>query len=349
MGKGAEVSSKIEWRLRFWTPGFSRLARSTVHGATTLAFSWHSRLQAAENVFEHIPAVYTPRSRSSLLLPKGLARRAFLYIHPTHSRFISFAGDQDEGRGYARWREQVEQESQRTTRKLDSWYNSRSSAHPQAPNTLAVPPTTPLKYAAYHSVTMKRSTFNLATALAAVFSLASADNIPTCGENNACPEATPCCSQYGQCGVGAYCLGGCDPRYSFNLQSCVAAPVCQSADYKLNSLNDVMPNTQYLGDPSTANWVSSGTPVVYNNDSILLTMAPSTVGTLLMSTHYVWYGQISATMTTSQGAGVVTAFILMSDVHDEIDFEFVGVDLEHAQSNYYFQGITDCEYNAKIW
>jgi beta-glucanase (GH16 family) len=30
-------------------------------------------------------------------------------------------------------------------------------------------------------------------------------------------------------------------------------------------------------------------------------------------------------------------------VHDEIDFEFVGVDLEHAQSNYYFQGITDCK------
>ncbi|KAK5129836.1 hypothetical protein LTR08_002773 [Meristemomyces frigidus] len=70
-------------------------------------------------------------------------------------------------------------------------------------------------------------------------------------------------------------------------------------------------------------------------------MAPSTVGTLLMSTHYVWYGKISATMTTSQGAGVVTAFIMMSDVHDEIDFEFVGVDLEHAQSNYYFQGIAD--------
>ncbi|TKA76538.1 hypothetical protein B0A55_05660, partial [Friedmanniomyces simplex] len=166
-------------------------------------------------------------------------------------------------------------------------------------------------------------------------------SIPTCGDNNPCPSDTPCCSQYGQCGVGAYCLGGCNPRYSYDLQSCVAAPVCQSADYKLTSLNDVQPNTQYLGDSSQANWVSSGTPVVYNNDAILLTMAPSTVGTLLMSTHYVWYGQISATMTTSQGAGVVTAFIMMSDVQDEIDFEFVGVDLETAQSNYYFQGITD--------
>ena len=119
--------------------------------------------------------------------------------------------------------------------------------------------------------------------------------------------------------------------------------MCKSGDFKLNSLSDVVANTEYLGDTSKANWVSSGTPVVYNNDAVLLTMAPSTVGTLLMSTHYVWYGKISATMTTSQGAGVVTAFIMMSDVHDEIDFEFVGTDLEHAQSNYYFQGITDCE------
>ena len=84
-------------------------------------------------------------------------------------------------------------------------------------------------------------------------------------------------------------------------------------------------------------------PVTYGGDSLLLTMAPDTVGTLLMSTHYVWYGKISATMATSQGQGVVTAFILMSDVKDEIDYEFIGVDLEQAQTNYYFQGITDCK------
>ena len=123
----------------------------------------------------------------------------------------------------------------------------------------------------------------------------------------------------------------------------MAAPVCKSADYQLTSLDGIEANTKYLGDSSTANWVSSGTPVVYNNDALLLTMAPSTVGTLLMSTHYVWYGNITATMTTSQGQGVVTAFIMMSDVKDEIDFEFVGVDLENAQSNFYWQGVTDCK------
>ncbi|KAF2237252.1 glycoside hydrolase family 16 protein [Viridothelium virens] len=168
---------------------------------------------------------------------------------------------------------------------------------------------------------------------------------PTCGPNSPCPESAPCCSQYGQCGVGAYCLGGCDPLFSHSLDSCVPAPACSSQDYKLTGLDGIVADTDYLGDPSTANWVSSGQPVAYDN-SVLLTMAPSTVGTLLTSTKYVWYGKVCATLTTSQGAGVVTAFILMSDVKDEIDFEFIGVDTEHTQSNFYWQGVDD--YNNEL-
>ena len=121
-------------------------------------------------------------------------------------------------------------------------------------------------------------------------------------------------------------------------------PSCVSTDYKLTSLDDVQDIAKYLGDPSSINWVSSGTPLVYDNEAILLTLAPDTVGTVLSSTHYVWYGKISATLTTSQGAGVVTAFIMMADCKDEIDFEFVGVDVQHAQTNYYSQGVTDCTY-----
>jgi len=71
-------------------------------------------------------------------------------------------------------------------------------------------------------------------------------------------------------------------------------------------------------------------------------MAQDTVGTLLSSTHYVWYGKICSKMTTSQGKGVVTAFIMMSDVRDEIDFEWIGVDTQNSQSNFYSQGVTVC-------
>ena len=88
-------------------------------------------------------------------------------------------------------------------------------------------------------------------------------------------------------------------------------------------------------------------PAIYTDPSsgkksTLLTMAEGTVGTLLASTHYVWYGKICAKATTAQGKGVVTAFILMSDVKDEIDFEWIGVDTGHVQSNFYSQGVTVC-------
>lgn len=151
-----------------------------------------------------------------------------------------------------------------------------------------------------------------------------------------------CGAEYGQCGVGAYCLGGCDPRSSFSLQSCTPEPVCQSQTYTFPNLDRIQENTVYLGDSSKADWVASGQPISYQ-DNVLLTMAPDSVGTLLASTTYMWYGNVKAKFKTSRGQGVVTAFILLSDVKDEIDYEFVGVDLESAQSNYYFQGIPSCE------
>ena len=155
----------------------------------------------------------------------------------------------------------------------------------------------------------------------------------------------PCFVEYGACGVGAYCLGGCDPLHSNSLDSCAPAPVCKSQDYQLSSLDGLTSNQEYLGDASKSNWVYSGTPKVFENQ-VLLTLSEdgeSSSGTLLASTSYLWYGKVSAQMKSSRGVGVVSAFILLSDVKDEIDFEFIGADIQNAQSNWYFQGIPDCK------
>lgn len=149
-------------------------------------------------------------------------------------------------------------------------------------------------------------------------------------------------TEYGECGVGAYCLGGCDPRMSFSLDSCAPAPVCKSKTTKFDSLNSIADIGKYLGDAGKSDWVAQGEPALHDS-GVLLTMPKKSVGTVLASTHYMWYGNVKAKLKTSRGAGVVTAFILLSDVKDEIDYEFVGVDLGTAQTNYYFQGIPDCE------
>ncbi|KAL7935848.1 glycoside hydrolase family 16 protein [Trichoderma chlorosporum] len=177
--------------------------------------------------------------------------------------------------------------------------------------------------------------------------LAAADP-PSCSLTNKCPEDAPCCSQYGQCGVGAYCLGGCDPRMSFSLDSCTPEPVCKTKtmtfDKNLSSISDI---NDYLGDPSTADWMSQGEPAYYDGN-VLLTMPKNSVGTVLATTEYMWYGNVKAKFKTSRGRGVVTAFILLSDVKDEIDYEFVGVDLATAQTNWYFQGIPDYHNSGNI-
>ncbi|OAX78698.1 hypothetical protein ACJ72_06994 [Emergomyces africanus] len=161
-----------------------------------------------------------------------------------------------------------------------------------------------------------------------------------CDADNKCPESTPCCSLYGDCGVGAYCLGGCDPKSSHTIDSCAPAPICKSKTYKFDDLDGVVSRERYLGDASKADWVSSGKTLSSNGD-LVMTMPRDSGGTLIANNHYMWYGKVSAKMKTSRGAGVITAFILMSDMKDEIDFEFVGTDLQTAQTNWYFQGITD--------
>lgn len=136
---------------------------------------------------------------------------------------------------------------------------------------------------------------------------------------------------------------------SNSLNSCVPAPVCKSGTYSLDNLDDVLSIDKYLGDASKVNWQSQGDPTIYTDPksgkkSTLLTMSQGTDGTLLASTFYVWYGKICSKLSTAQGKGVVTAFILMSDVKDEIDFEWVGIDVNDVQSNYYSQGVTVCKF-----
>lgn len=142
-------------------------------------------------------------------------------------------------------------------------------------------------------------------------------------------------------------MGGCDPLSSFKLESCVPAPVCKSGTFDFKNMDRITSKSKYLGDASKTDWVMDGQAVIYDN-AALLTMAPDTVGTLLASSTYMWYGNVKAKFKTSRGQGVVTAFILLSDVKDEIDYEFVGADLKSAQTNYYFQGVTNYINGANI-
>lgn len=125
-------------------------------------------------------------------------------------------------------------------------------------------------------------------------------------------------------------------------------PTCEAKSYTWDNLDNAALNTRYLGDASTADWTYSGYPKTQDGN-LLMTMPKNSVGTLFANNHYVWFGKVSGKIKSSRGQGVVTAFILLSDVKDEIDYEFVGADLTGAQTNYYWQGVLDCKRDpAKI-
>ncbi|KAK9257131.1 concanavalin A-like lectin/glucanase domain-containing protein [Lipomyces tetrasporus] len=162
----------------------------------------------------------------------------------------------------------------------------------------------------------------------------------TCDADNLCPESAPCCSQYGECGIGAYCLGGCNPKFSYQVESCAPQPICVDGSYTFPNLDSLESNTKYLGDSSQTEFVYSGYPLE-SDGNLLVTMPNGSVGTVIATSTYVWYGKVDVVMKSSRGQGVVTAFILFSDVQDEIDWEFVGADLGTVQTNFYYQGILD--------
>ncbi|KAL4873289.1 hypothetical protein BDV12DRAFT_160766 [Aspergillus spectabilis] len=169
---------------------------------------------------------------------------------------------------------------------------------------------------------------------------------PNCSLDEHCPEKYPCCSVYGQCGTGAYCLGGCDPLMSFSLDSCAPMPICKSKEYTWDNLDNAAPNNEYLGNATESDWVYSGFPKL-EDGNLVLTMPKESTGSLFSNNHYVWYGKIGADVKSSRGKGVVTAFILLGDTKDEIDYEWVGADLAVVETNWYFQGILNYENGGK--
>jgi beta-glucanase (GH16 family) len=86
------------------------------------------------------------------------------------------------------------------------------------------------------------------------------------------------------------------------------APLCQNKNYTFENYSNVMAEySTYLGGGGME-WTYSGYPLQYG-ENLLLTMPANSAGSVIMSTSYVWYGTVSATIKTSRDQGVVTAYM----------------------------------------
>ncbi|KZO98245.1 glycoside hydrolase family 16 protein, partial [Calocera viscosa TUFC12733] len=161
-----------------------------------------------------------------------------------------------------------------------------------------------------------------------------------------CPAATPCCSEYGFCGSGStYCRGGCNALWSNTLTSCEPEPICQSATYDFTSPTAsalVLGNSTGFNNNATEYaWTLDKGNIAWSADGLGMILTETNGGTRLSTTRYVDYGTITARLKTGRWGGVVTAFITMSDVKDEIDWEFPGATTTQGQTNFYWLGVAN--------
>ncbi|KAF9558078.1 hypothetical protein CPC08DRAFT_764186 [Agrocybe pediades] len=161
-----------------------------------------------------------------------------------------------------------------------------------------------------------------------------------CNATTPCPSSAPCCSEFGFCGTGSFCLGGCNPFASKSLDSCRPEPMCKDQTLTFSDQSRILTNATFFdGNATEYDWVVDKGNIMNSNGDIALLLTETNGGTRLSSTRYVHYGTITAKLKTGKWAGVVTTFITMSDVKDEIDWEFPGANTTSGQSNMFWQGL----------
>lgn len=88
---------------------------------------------------------------------------------------------------------------------------------------------------------------------------------------------------------------------------------------------------------------------IVKDKTLNLILSQNTGGTRISLPNNVHYGIIKSNMKISHGSNIVSAFILMADNGDEIDFEFVGKDKTVVQTNYFYKGVPIYDKNAKFY
>lgn len=105
--------------------------------------------------------------------------------------------------------------------------------------------------------------------------------------------------------------------------------VCKEASYTFSDATE-------LPAGLTADYNAANADI---SDGVLsLILNKETGGTRISVDNLFQYGTVESTMQIAAGSNVVTAFILMADNGDEIDFEFVGKDTKEIQTNWFYKG-----------
>ncbi|KAI9713599.1 MAG: hypothetical protein M1820_000982 [Bogoriella megaspora] len=131
-----------------------------------------------------------------------------------------------------------------------------------------------------------------------------------------------------------------------------------------NPLNTTgCPTDPALGTNVTFNWNSSskvdtkvwnatgGGTLAYNDDqeaAAQFVIQHQLDSPTITSSFYILFGRVSVIMRAATGTGIVSSIVLESDDLDEIDWEFLGGNHTHAETNFFGKGNTTA-YDRATW
>lgn len=103
------------------------------------------------------------------------------------------------------------------------------------------------------------------------------------------------------------------------------------ANYSINFVDSVM---------TTTVWNTTAGSINYGNDGAEFTINQRGDSPTVQTNFYIFGGQVEVIMKAASGQGIISSIVLESDDLDEVDWEFMGGNTTHVETNYFGKGNT---------
>jgi beta-glucanase (GH16 family) len=90
-------------------------------------------------------------------------------------------------------------------------------------------------------------------------------------------------------------------------------------------------------------------PMTYGPGGAQFTVAQRGQSPTIQSNFYIFFGTVSVFMRASTGQGIISSIVLESDDLDEVDWEIMGGNTTHVETNYFGKGNTNTTYQRAFY
>ena len=110
---------------------------------------------------------------------------------------------------------------------------------------------------------------------------------------------------------------------------------------KDTGLNHNTFTSDFQTDGASASWTAAAySTIKYGGDGAEFSISGPKQAPTIETDFYIFFGRVDVKMKAAKGTGIVSSIVFESDDLDEIDWEFIGSDTTHVQSNFFGKGNT---------